>query len=28
VDHLTLLTADRTLIAFAMENPRLPVRGA
>jgi PIN domain nuclease of toxin-antitoxin system len=28
VDEMTLLTADRTLIAFAMENPRLPVRGA
>ena len=28
VEQLTLLTADRTLIAFAMENPRLPVRGA
>jgi PIN domain nuclease of toxin-antitoxin system len=28
VEQVTLLTADRTLIAFATENPRLPIRGA
>ena len=28
VEQVTLLTADRTLIAFAIENPRLPIRGA